>query len=81
MIDRKWEDLPEYLDYKQVAVLLEISDKSVSQFLTKHRDIKRGHLTRRGRRVGVVERDSLMVVVDKLNYIGLIQEDQIIWAN
>ena len=69
------------MTYKEVGDLLGISDKSVSQFLKKHPSIKRGHAPRNGRRIGVVDRATLMVVVNRLNYTGPIKTDQIVWVN
>ena len=77
----KWDNLPQCLDYKQVAEILGISDKSVSQFLGKHESIRRGHTLKNGRQIGVVDRDSLQKEVNELNYTGDIREDRVLWAN
>ena len=54
--------------------------KSVSQFITKH-NVKRGKVLRKGRSIGVVDRHSLMMVVDRLNYTGPINENDVVWAS
>ena len=64
--------------YSEVAELLGINTQSVSQFVTKH-DIKKGKIVRKGRHMGVVDRQSLMSVVDRLNYTGPITEADVVW--
>ena len=64
--------------YSEVAELLGINTQSVSQFVTKH-NIRKGKVVMKGRNLGVVDRNSLMTVVDKLNYTGPIKESDVSW--
>ena len=68
------------MTYPEVAEMLGVATNSVSQFVTKH-NIKRGKVLQKGRLIGVVDRHSLMMVVDRLNYTGPIEEKDVVWAS
>jgi len=68
------------MTYPEVAEVLGVAVKSVSQFLTKH-NVRKGKVLRKGRSIGVADRHSLMMVVDRLNYTGPIDANDVVWAS
>ena len=70
---------PKILTYKEAAEILKINPESVSQFLKRH-NVRRGKVTYKGRRIGVIDRTSFMRVVERLSYTGPIKEEDISWS-
>ena len=66
-----------YITYEQAAEVLGIDSKSVTGFAT-HNNVKRGEITLRGRKRGVLNTEEFYSVLRDKNYFGD-QEQVVKW--
>ena len=67
-----------YITYEQAAEVLEIAVQSVTGFATSN-NVKRGQVTIRGRKRGVLNTEEFYSVLREKNYFGD-QDQEVSWS-